>query len=342
MADCYTTMPPKKSSPPLAGLRVLDLTRLLPGGFATRLLADLGAEVVKLEDPAAGDYLRTISAQMFAALNSGKRSLVLDLRNPQGRAAFLRLLPRFDVLVESFRPGVMARLGCGYEQTAHPQLIYCALSGYGQAGERAGRSGHDINYVSTAGLLSGAALPLTVPIADFSGGYSAALEIVAALEGRRRSGQGCFLDVSLTASVLPMAITRLAGDTLQGGLACYNLYATSDGKQFSLGALEPKFFAAFTRAVGHPELAGMQFDPERQEELKAALRTIFAGRSRQEWEAFFTDVDACGAAVLTPQEAVGGREVAAAAPGLGQHSAEILAEAGFTPEETQNLIHGLH
>ena len=336
-------MPANNLSSSLTGLRVLDLTRLLPGGFATRLLADLGAEVVKLEDPAAGDYLRSISARMFAALNSGKRSLVLDLRSPQGRAAFLRLLPRFDVLVESFRPGVMSRLGCGYGQLrdAHPRLIYCALSGYGQAGGRAGRSGHDINYVSTAGLLSGAALPLTVPIADFSGGYSAALQIVAALEGRRRSGQGCFLDVSLTASVQPMAITRLAGDTLQGGLACYHLYSTSDGRQFSLGALEPKFFAAFTRAVGRPELAGMQFDPGRQEELKAALGAIFAGRTRQEWEAFFADVDACGATVLTPQEAAGDREVPATAPGQGQHSAEILEEAGFTPEEIQNLIRGL-
>lgn len=325
---------------PLIGLRVLDLSRLLPGGFCTKLLGDLGAEIVKLEDTQGGDYLRWISGDiLFPALNRGKRSLALDLRNQAGREAFLRLLPGFDVLLESFRPGVLARLGCGYEQARarHPGLIYCALSGYGQSGERAGRSGHDINYVSTAGLLSGCERPMPAPVADFCGGYAAALAIVAALEGRRLSGQGCFLDISLTEAVRPLALTRLAGTQLEGTLACYSLYRTADGKQVSLGALEPKFFAAFTAAVGRAELAGWQFDEARQEELKTALSGIFAGRTRDEWEKFFTQADACGAAVLTPREAFAGQDLAGPVPAQGQHTTEILAQAGFTAQELADL-----
>ena len=276
---------------PLHGIRVLDLTRLLPGPFCTRLLADQGADVVKVEDPTAGDYARHISPEIFNAMNHGKRSIILDLRQDAGRSALLRLVPRFDVLVESFRPGVLERLGCGYQalRQAHPGLIYCALTGYGQQGEYAARSGHDLNYMSLAGLLSGASGPLPIQAADFCGGYAGAFQIAAALEGRRHTGQGCFLDVSLTASVLPMAVTRKAGNRLEGGLACYGLYPTADGV-FSLGALEPKFFAAFTEGVGRPELAGLQFDPARQDELRGILKQIFAGRSNAEWESFFQKV----------------------------------------------------
>ena len=333
-------MPPEISSPPLAGLKVLDLTRLLPGGFCTRLLADLGAAVVKLEDPGAGDYMRLLSgALLFPALNRGKRSVVLDLKNALGRAAFLRLAERFDVLVESFRPGTLARLGCGYDElrARHPGLIYCAMSGYGQAGERAARSGHDLNYTATAGLLAGRDQPFTVPVADFCGGYAAALAIVAAVEGRRRTGQGRFLDTAITEAVRPLALVRRSGVQLEGSLACYNLYPTADGKQISLGALEPKFFSAFCTAVGRAELVAAQFDAARQEELKAELAAIFAGRTRQQWETFFAEVDACGAAVLTPEEAFAGMAAPGPGPEQGEHTDEVLAEAGFSAAEIEAL-----
>jgi crotonobetainyl-CoA:carnitine CoA-transferase CaiB-like acyl-CoA transferase len=312
------------STLPLHGIRVLDLTRLLPGPFCTRLLADQGAGVVKVEDPTAGDYARHISPEIFNAMNHGKRSIILDLRQDSGRSALLRLAPRFDVLVEGFRPGVLGRLGCGYPalRQAHPGLIYCALTGYGQEGEYAARSGHDLNYMSLAGLLSGASRPLPVQAADFCGGYLAAFRIAAALEGRRHTGQGCFLDVSLTASVLPMAVTRKAGNRLEGGLACYSLYPTADGV-FSLGALEPKFFTAFCEAAGRPELAAMQFDLARQEELRATLKQIFAGRSNADWEGFFQKVDACGAPVRTPEPSA-----YPPGPGHGEHTQEVLAELG--------------
>ncbi len=333
-------MPPDDPTPPLTGLNVLDLTRLLPGGFCTRLLADLGAGVVKLEDPGAGDYMRLLSGRvLFPALNCGKRSLALDLKNPAGREVFFRLVERFDVLVESFRPGTLERLSCGYRESSarNPRLIYCAMSGYGQAGERAGRSGHDINYAATAGLLSGRDQPFTVPVADFCGGYAAALAILAALESRRSTGQGRFLDISLTGAVLPMALTRLEGTQLEGVLACYSLYGTADGGQISLGALEPKFFAAFCEAVGRPELADAQYDPARQEELRAELAALFARRMRQEWETFFAQVDACGAPALTPEEALAAVPRPPGGPAHGQHTAEVLAEAGFSAQEVAAL-----
>jgi crotonobetainyl-CoA:carnitine CoA-transferase CaiB-like acyl-CoA transferase len=321
----------------LRGVHVLDLTRLLPGPFCTRLLADLGAQVVKLEDRRLGDYARSIAGAVFAAMNHGKRSMAVDLRHPQGKAVFFRILPRFDVLVEGFRPGVMARLGCGYEDArrAHPGLIYCAISGYGAADPAlAARSGHDINYMARAGLLSGAAGPLTVPAADFAGGYAAALQIAAALHARHRTGAGCFLDISMTAAVLPMGYTR-ATRRLQGGLACYHLYRTADGRQFSLGALEPKFFAAFAAAVGRPELVERQYGPA-QEELKAELDRIFATRTRDEWDAFFAGIDACGGPVLAPAEALPGDPPSG--PSHGEHTREVLAESGLQTAEIDTLF----
>ncbi len=322
---------------PLAHVRILDLTRLLPGPFCTRLLADQGADVVKVEDQDAGDYLRLLNPQIFGAMNHGKRSVTLNLRQAAGRTAFFRLVPHFDALVESFRPGVLARLGCGYEalHEVHPRLIYCALTGYGQQGEYATRSGHDLNYMATAGLLSGFSGPLPIQAADFCGGYAAAFQIAAALEGRRHSGEGRFLDVSMTAAVLPMAVTRLAGDRLEGGLACYRLYDTADHRKFSLGALEPKFFAAFTQAVGRPELAALQFDLSKQDELGDVLAEIFARRTSAEWEQIFVKVDACGAPVRTPVQAVG--TLTASGPRQGEHTAEVLGAAGFSKDEIEAL-----
>ena len=321
----------------LRGVRVLDLTRLLPGGFCTSLLADLGADVVKLEDPERGDYLREISPGLFSALNHRKRSLVLDLKQPAARTAFFRVILRFDVLIESFRPGVLERLGCGYRQikTLHPALIFCALTGYGQAGPLAKRSGHDLNYLSVAGLLSDRDRPPAVPFADYCGGYAAAFQIVAALQGRNRHARGCFLDLSLTEAVRPMVIARSLR-AIDGRYACYNLYRTSDDRQFSLAAIEPKFFRAFTEAIGRPELADAQFDRSAQNRLKAALEEMFAQRTQDDWEQLFATIDSCGAPVLVPQQE---QEPAPAncRPARGQHSAEILREAGLTDGEIVQL-----
>lgn len=344
--------------PPLEGIRVLDLTRLLPGGFATLLLADLGADVIKVEDLKGGDYLRWIPPpHIFQALNRGKRSLVLDVRHAQGRAAFLRLVARCDVVVESFRPGTLERQGLGWDalRQANPRLVLCALSGYGQAGPLAQRSGHDVNYVALDGLLAGPESenrrPLTVQVADFCGGYAASLAIVAALHGRKATGEGAFLDVSLAGAALPLLLTRIGVEQLTGALGCYNVYPTKDGRAISVGALEPKFFERLLAAVGRTDLLPLHYDSPAQEQLKRELAAVFRTRTREEWEQFLAAHDACVEPVLEPDEAVRrmaandplavvvplGRTAAAPAPGYGEQSEQVLAEWGFSAEEIAAL-----
>ena len=269
----------------LAGLRVLDLSRLLPGGFCSLLLADMGADVVKVEDTAAGDYLRwaeprhegadpTAGGAMFLALNRGKRSLRIDLKTPQGVDVLLRLARDADVLLESFRPGVLDRLGAGHARLReeNPRLVVCAITGYGQDGPFAGRAGHDIDYLARAGLLglTGAAdgppVQAAGQIADVGGGaLMAAFGILAALRERDRSGEGQVVDVSMTdgaLSWLAMDAARvLAGaappargrQELAGGLLCYRPYRCADG-WVALGALEPKFWRAWCEGVGREDL----------------------------------------------------------------------------------------
>ncbi len=315
------------SALPLQGLRVLDLSRLLPGPYATLVLADLGADVVKVEDPTGGDYLRWMppmageQSGWFHALNRNKRSLALDLRRPEGPATLLRLARRFDVVVESFRPGVMERLGVGYEALSrvNPRLVLCSISGYGQDGPYRDRAGHDIDYVALAGVLAvngppERPVPLGVQVADVAGGsWPAVAGILAALLGRSATGKGAWVDVAMAEGALallalPQAAAdsegralRRAGEQLNGGSACYGVYRARDGGFVALGALEPKFFRAFCEAVGRPELADAQFDRDGGGP-RAELEAVFASRTRDEWGAFAARHDVCVMPVLEGDE----------------------------------------
>ena len=315
------------SALPLQGLRVLDLSRLLPGPYATLVLADLGAEVVKVEDPSGGDYLRWMppmageQSGWFHALNRNKRSLALDLRHPDGAAALLRLARRADVVIESFRPGVMDRLGVGWEALSreNPRIVLCSISGYGQDGPYRDRAGHDIDYVAVAGVLAvngppERPVPLGVQVADVAGGsWPAVAGILAALLGRATTGRGAWIDVAMAEGALAMlALQQGAADAagqalrrgseqLNGGSACYAVYRAKDGGFVALGALEPKFFQAFCQAVGRPELGVEQFDHDgagpRQE-----VAAIFATRTRAEWGEFAARHDVCVMPILEGDE----------------------------------------
>ena len=355
---------------------MLDLSRLLPGPFATLILADLGATVDKVEDPKGGDYMRLMPPQgedginpVFTLLNRGKRSLVLDLKREKGRSALLALVAKADVLVESFRPGVMERLGLDFEtlREHNPRLVYCAISGYGQSGPLAERAGHDLNYVARAGVLGftgpadGAPQPPGVQMADIGGGLYAVIGILAALRERDRSGKGSFVDVSMCESAMTFAAFGLgirAGgmefargtDLLMGGLAPYGTYRTKDDRWVAFAALEPKFWTAFCNGVGlKPRLDALAPGPQ-QAAVREELEAVFAGRTREEWTAFGEEHDCCLEPVLDASELIADAQhsarkmftgglatlrtpaaaaVAGPAPRQGQHSAPILAEAGY-------------
>ncbi len=312
---------------PLAGVRVLDLTRLLPGPFASLVLADMGASVDKVEDPGGGDYLRHMPPQtggessIFLALNRNKRSMVLDLKKPAAQAALLDMLPSYDVLLEQFRPGVLDRLGLPWEKLAakNPRLVGCAITGYGQDGPLAKRAGHDLNYLARAGVLGfqgPAGQPPAVPgfqLADVSGGLYAVIGVLGALRERDRTGKGSFVDVSMLESAMGFAIsgfgTLFGGVTpargaepLAGGIAPYRTYETKDAKYMSLGALEPKFWLAFCAANGLEGEMGALMPGPHQPELQAKIEAIFRSRTRAEWEAFAAGLDVCLEPVLEPAE----------------------------------------
>jgi alpha-methylacyl-CoA racemase len=306
----------------LAGLRVLDLSRLLPGGFCSLLMADFGADVIKVEDMGMGDYVRA-DGPSFLALNRGKRSVRVDLKSDAGRAVFLRMARRADVVLESFRPGVMDRLGVGYERlrAENPRLVYCAITGYGQDGPFAARAGHDMNYLARTGLLDltgeadGPPIQAAGQIADLGGGaLMAAFGILAALRERDRSGEGQLVDVSMTDGALAWLamvaarflaggdVPRRGGTELAGGLICYRPYRCADG-WVTLGALEPKFWHAWCEGVERPELAERQFEPVGSETHRA-VEAVFAERTRAEWEAFNDEHDCCLEPVLALDEAL--------------------------------------
>jgi crotonobetainyl-CoA:carnitine CoA-transferase CaiB-like acyl-CoA transferase len=321
----------------LSDVRVLDLTRLLPGGFCSLLLADLGADVVKVEDTGMGDYIRwappyygeeehqglgTRSA-LYLALNRGKRSIRLDLKSEAGRGAFLRLARDFDVVLESFRPGVMDRLGVGYDRLReeNPALVYCAVTGYGQTGPYTGRAGHDTNYLALNGLLGltghadGPPVQSAGQIADLGGGgLMAAFGVMAALRERERSGEGQLVDVSMTDGSLAWLamvagqylcdgeVPRRGRGALNGGIACYLPYEASDG-WVSCGALEPKFWKAFCEGAGRPDLVEHQFAAPGSEGW-AQVAEVFRLRSRDEWRAFNDEHDCCIEPVLDLDEAL--------------------------------------
>ena len=322
----------------LEGVRVLDLSRLLPGGFCTLLLADMGAEVLKVEDTAGGDYIRWmppyyggeeeqragVASAYFLALNRNKRSLRLNLKDERGRDVLLRLAEDYDVLVESFRPGVMDRLGVGYDalRERNPRLIYCPISGYGQDGPLTARSGHDTNYLALNGLLGltgrrgGPPIQSAGQIADLGGGgLMAAVGVLAALHERERSGEGQMVDVSMTdgaLSWLAMVAARYFAEQqvphrgepeLTGGIACYVPYETKDGGWVSLGALEPKFWQNWCNGVGRPDLIEKQFEHP-DSEAGAEIAAVFKERTRDEWTAFAGEHDCCLEPILDLDEAL--------------------------------------
>ena len=322
---------------PLQGIRVLDLTRLLPGPVATMHLADMGAEVIKIEDPGIGDYARTMGhvrqevSQFFIAVNRGKEGLRLDLKNPAQREQFLGMVDSADVVVESFRPGVMDKLGVGWEvlKARNPKLVMCTISGYGQDGPFAQLAGHDINYVGMAGMLEQNVGPDGVPalpnlqVGDLLGGAQAAVQgILAALIGAKASGHGRFVDVSMTDAVfahniMPLVAVNNFGrpaapgrDLLTGGVPCYNVYRTSDDRFMAVGALELKFWEACCDVLARPDLKtrhwsrGQQIGGEDAMAVKAELDGIFRQQTMTAWTEKFSAADCCVTPILRADEAL--------------------------------------
>jgi alpha-methylacyl-CoA racemase len=322
---------------PLSDVRVLDLSRLLPGGFCSQLLADFGADVVKVEDTGMGDYVRwappyygddehqslgTRSA-LYLSLNRNKRSIRLDLKSEGGRAALLRLVRDFDVVLESFRPGVLDRLGAGYERMrqANPALVYCAITGYGQSGPNPQRAGHDMNYLGLIGLLGltgepgGRPIQSAGQIADLGGGaLMGAFGILAALHEARRSGEGQLVDVSMADGALSWLamvaaaflcdgeVPRRGEGQLTGRFVCYLPYEAADG-YVTMGALEPQFWTRFCAGVGRDELVAKQFEPAGSEAW-TEIAAIFRSKTRAEWQAFNDEHDAMIEPVLDLDEAL--------------------------------------
>jgi len=308
---------------PLQGIRILDLSRLAPGPYLTQLLADLGAEVIKIETPTAGDYARFTPERMglgnmFDMINRGKKSVAINYRNPRGREVLQRLTATADILLESFRPGTVERLKIDYEslRAIKPDIIYCALSGYGQEGPYRSRAGHDLNYTALSGALSLNAkegmppVPYGLTVADLSGAMLAGIAILGALTGRLRNGEGAYLDMALFDGILSWMTPQagaaffsglpVAGGTLalHGGLACYNIYETADGKYLSLGALEPTFWSDFCNVTGRNDLLSRQFDRTIKEDVVAT----FKQRSLAEWLEAFSAADGCVEPVLSFEE----------------------------------------
>lgn len=351
-----------QASTALAGIRVLDLSRLLPGAFCTMLLADLGADVIKIEEPESGDYMRwtppLVDGQslLFNAINRNKRSVALNLKEPAGRDTLLRLAESADVLVEGNRPGVMERLGLGWDvlHAKNPRLVMCSITGYGQDGPFASRAGHDLNYMAIAGALGlngergGPPVPLSVQVADIGGGgLQPAVEILAALVEVQRGGEGRWIDAAMldgAAKWLALVFAaHSAGEPVERGnqrlagrYACYRVYECGDHRYYSVGALEPKFWSALCGALGRPDLIDQQYSEDMK--VQAALEQVFASRTRDEWQQTLSALDACCEPVLDLDEVAGHPQVAfrkslgqsgRPAPRLGEHTAEVLRELGI-------------
>ena len=321
---------------PLEGTRILDLCRYAPGPYATLVCAALGADVVKVEAPPDGDPLRELDPVAFERLNAGKKSVLLDLKSAEGMTRFWTLVRSAHVLVESFRPGVMERLGIGFEHVNHqaPAMIYVSISGYGRSGSRHDRAGHDVNYMARAGALHGVERPLPLQVADFAaGGLYAVISILAA----RMEGRGRHIDLSMERGVASMMMLGggQAGDALSGRYPNYSVYRTADGQALSVGALEPKFWQNFCDVLERPDLVARKEDPGARDEVAA----ILACRTAAEWESRFRSSDACVERVVPPAEALEssrayelpfdmpGRELGAA-PELGEHNEGILRGLG--------------
>lgn len=381
---------------PLDGIRVLDLSRLLPGPFCAQLLGDYGADVVKVEDTGLGDFMRALppfvgtESAGFLAVNRNKRCVAVDLKTEGGREVLRRLARRADVLLEGFRPGVMDRLGLGWEalRRENPRLVYCALTGYGQDGPYRDRAGHDLNYLGYAGILAitgaadGPPVPPAVQVADMTGALYAAIGILLALRARELTGAGQLVDVSMLDGVLSLlsihAGAALAGEPprrgagwLSGARPGYGVYETKDGRFLAVGTVEPKFWEAFARAAGHEEWAARQLvEGEEAARLRDEVAAVVRGRTLAEWTEVFAGVEACVSPVLEVEEALENEQVLArgmrramphptlgmihelapavrlsgtpgelrrAPPGKGEHTDEVLLEAGYSAAEIAAL-----
>lgn len=320
--------------------RILDLTRLLPGAVCTMLLHELGAEIIKVEDPHTGDYARLMPPLIhgmgacFRASNGGKQSLAVDLKTEAGQAVLQRLAESADVLIEGFRPGVTARLGADYQtlRAVNPRLVYCSLSGWGQSGPYTQISGHDLNYIARNGLLGAATQPATpgAQVADVSGAYVAVMGILAALLKRQATGEGDYLDVALSEAAMPLAMAawvesqtaRADADiiSLRGESACYRVYICADGEAVALGAVEAKFWANFCRAVDKTEWIKQQNDRGRQPALIDAVAELFVTKTAAEWSALLEGADCCFSRVIAPNQLLADPQIAARGMvGLDEH-----------------------
>jgi len=352
---------------PLAGVRVLDLTRLLPGAYATLLLADLGADVIKIEDPRGGDGMRTLTPlasggrSYFEPLNHNKRSVMLDLRSPDASAVLDALASRSDVLVESFRPSTATRLrvDAASLRLRHPRLICASISGFGHSGPDAERAAHDINYQAYAGLLRPPTLPGPL-IGDIGAAMQTAIAILAALLQRLHTGRGSVVDVPIQDAARAWSIFPTTADLAS---ACYMLYETADGHWLALGALEAKFWRGFCERIGRADLVPLQHAGGDEgarvlRDVQAVMRT----RTRDEWLALFADANVCLSPVYTPEQAsavssappAGATQVRPTdsakamsvkkpdatyrhAPGLGADTDAVLEEAGIDAAERARL-----
>jgi crotonobetainyl-CoA:carnitine CoA-transferase CaiB-like acyl-CoA transferase len=359
---------------PLDGITILDLTRLLPGNAATLMLANFGADVIKIEEPRTGDYGRSMAPMLdgegavFQLMNRGKRSVALDLKQEAGKEALLDLAARADVLMESFRPGVMARLGLPYEslRARNERLIYVAITGYGQHGARSGMAGHDVNYQALAGILdltgeeSGPPVIPGAQIADLAGGaMQAVIGVLLALAARAQTGRGQMVDVSMldgAAWMLPVAmafyqstdtVPERGAAVLTGRYACYHLYRCADECWISVGALEPKFWAVLCGALGCEQFVADQFaEGARRQEIIAELSRIFQTRACEDWLLYLAPYDACvapvrnvaevmrdfgfakGETVVIPHLSATPGHLGGPAPRLGAHTQEVLGNGG--------------
>lgn len=321
----------------LTGIRVLDMSRLLPGPYCTMLLADFGAEVIKIEEPGKGDYSRSFPPFLkdfgywHLQLNRNKQSVVLDLKSEEGKNIFLELVKTADVVVESYRPGVLKKLGVDYEAAArvNPKIIYCSLSGYGSKGPLAHKADHDLGYLSLAGVTAmsgeadGAPAIPGVLMADMNAALSAGMSIMIALRHAALTGQGQEIDISLfnvAMNLMPGAASLFFGsgfvaergnNWLTGAYANYNIYATADGRYVSVGCLEKKFWRNLCLGLGKEELIDMVDDESNHLYLKEQLAKAFKQKTMREWEEFFADKDACVTSVLNFKEAVESEQVQA-------------------------------
>ncbi|MEM9558044.1 MAG: CaiB/BaiF CoA-transferase family protein [Acidobacteriota bacterium] len=360
---------------PLDGVLVVDLSRYLPGPLVGRLLADLGARVLKVEEPKLGDPSRQAPPQvggvsaLSALLLSGHQSVALDLKKDAARDLLEDLLMSADVLVESLRPGGLASLGLAPEtlRRLYPRLVVCSITGFGQDGPHAARAGHDLTYQALAGSLAGGTGMPAIQTADIVGAWSAATAVCAALFRRETSGEGCWIDQSLLDAAGHAAVTAWAAEAdgpkavgeplmLTGALPCYDLYRTKDDKTVALAALEPKFWQRFCGALGERELIVRQFSSEPS--VRRRVADLIAGKTRDEWQAFFAEHDIPGEPVLSAAEAIEHPQVQArgmlrraddglprlgypakvdghrprggdAFPGLGEHTGDVLREHGL-------------